>query len=161
MSLVAHWFVSEWVPRGGVDLSLAFLSEGRRFEPCPRQFWKKLFQDESLDSHSREWDNNTCIIGAWHNSLDRSPPWYLVYPLLKVFLSQDWSFWTFSSRLAECAPRHHYCAKAVCICSRSSSKLTWSSKRRLTKIFSLLCRLNFFLKAAFLLRKYVLLFLQE
>ena len=136
--------VSESPAHGGVDLALAFFSEGPR-----------------SDSHTRKWDDNTCIIGAWHNSLDRSPPWYLVYPLLKVFLSQDWSFWTFSSRLAECAPRHHYCAKAVCICSRSSSKLTWSSKRRLTKIFSLLCRLNFFLKAAFLLRKYVLLFLQE
>ena len=70
-----------WVPRGGVDLALAFLSEGPRFEPCPRQLWKKLFQDESSDSHTREWDDNACIIGAWHNSLDRSLPWYLVYPL--------------------------------------------------------------------------------
>ena len=33
----------------------------------------------------REWDDNACIIGAWHNSLDWSPPWYLVSPLLKVF----------------------------------------------------------------------------
>ena len=76
--------MSQWVPRGGVDLAVAFLSEGPRFEPCPRQLWKKLFQDESSDSHTREWDDNACIIGAWHNSLDRSLPWYLVYPLLKV-----------------------------------------------------------------------------
>ena len=68
-------------PRGGVDLALAFLSEVQQFEPCPRQLWKKLFQEESLDSHT--WDN-ACIIGAWHNSLDLSPPGYLVSPLLKV-----------------------------------------------------------------------------
>ena len=78
-------FEKKWVPRGGVDLALAFLSEGPRFEPCPRQLWKKLFQDESLDSHTRKWDGNACIIGAWHNSLDRSPPRYLVSPMLKVF----------------------------------------------------------------------------
>ena len=45
-------FELEWVPRGGVDLALAFLSEGLRFEPC-RQLSKKLFQDESLDSRTR------------------------------------------------------------------------------------------------------------
>ena len=33
-----------------------------------------------------EWDDNACTltIGAWHNSLDRRPPWYLVSPLLKT-----------------------------------------------------------------------------
>ena len=50
----------------------------------PWQLWKKLFQDESLDLHTREWDDNACIIGVWHNSLDRSPPWYLESPLLKL-----------------------------------------------------------------------------
>ena len=78
-----QWLMMKWVPRGGADLALAFLSEGPRFEPCPRQLWKKLFQDEISDSHTREWDDNACIIGAWHNSLDRSPRWYLVSPLLK------------------------------------------------------------------------------
>ena len=47
----------KWVPRGGVDLVVAFLSEGPRFEPC-RQLWKKLFQDKSLVSHNREWDES-------------------------------------------------------------------------------------------------------
>ena len=50
--------ICQWVPRGGVDLALAFLSEGPRFEPCPRQLWKKLFQDESSDSRTREWDES-------------------------------------------------------------------------------------------------------
>ena len=50
-------FFGEWVPRGGVDLAVAFLSEGPRFEPC-RQLWKKLFQDESSDSRTREWDES-------------------------------------------------------------------------------------------------------
>ena len=48
---------NKWVPRGGVDLAVAFLSEGPRFEPC-RQLWKKLFQDESSDSRTREWDES-------------------------------------------------------------------------------------------------------
>ena len=46
--------ISGWVSHGGVDLMLAFLSEGSRFEPRFWQLWKKLFQDESLDSHNRE-----------------------------------------------------------------------------------------------------------
>ena len=46
--------ISGVVPRGGVDLALAFLSEGSRFEPRLWQLWKKLFQDESLDSHNSE-----------------------------------------------------------------------------------------------------------
>ena len=37
-----------------------------------------------------EWDDNACTltIGAWHNSLDRRPPWYLVSPLLKTKTKQ-------------------------------------------------------------------------
>ena len=31
--------------------------KGPRFEPC-QQLWKKLFQDESSDSHNREWDES-------------------------------------------------------------------------------------------------------
>ena len=54
---IAYRIDQEWVPRGGVDLAEAFLSEGPWFEPC-RQLWKKLIQDESSDSHNREWDES-------------------------------------------------------------------------------------------------------
>ena len=105
--------VEKWVPRGGVDLVLAFLSEGPRFEPCPRQLWKKLFQDESSDSHTREWDNNACIIGAWYNSLNRSPPRYLVQwtlvivntwivnnrSLVNIFWCKNWLFYNINYML--------------------------------------------------------------
>ena len=62
-----------------------------------------------MDSHkiiikTRGWDDNACLgvrntssIGAWHNSLDRRPPWYhIVSPLLqKKKRSESWILFIF------------------------------------------------------------------
>ena len=86
--------------------------------PSPRSFPTcDLCERNTFAKHKhRGWDDNaclgTCSIGAWHNSLDRRPSWYLVSPLLQNKTIASCQLW--KRRGAE---EQHMYGKSVSVCS--------------------------------------------